>query len=564
MPTDDKAVTAPDITVLHLPGTVRARKLRMLNSFVNGTQHDHHGHSFAGSPREPGVGYLWERMKPHGFIPANAASTAANDRKPDCSYPLARQVTMRFTELLLGEGRTPQAESRDSDTSEYLAAIYDSSDIWDTLIEARDYSGATGSAAICIGVVNGEPVSEMLETEHLHVFEWQSGSRWEPVSVAEQVLTETEALDPKTGKLETSRVWQTRIWDEEYIYSYEDVPEDYGEKEEKENKPPPKIPPLKDSDGNQVIHEHNAGRCPVFWLQNTRNQKRPEGRPDNDGVHELGDSIDKLQSFVIRASKANVDPTLVYLDDRNMHRKNPVLKKGWGSLIKGSEKAKVQLLEINGASLEMGWRSVHSLKDEYLQTVSCVIVDPQNSGMVQSGEALALLWRAMEAKANRLRVPVRDVIQQMSKCWISIGRNMDIISAEDDDGDDNEDASDKAVMILDPKQGTKGEAVGPQRVGKGSRIKVSWPPYHVPTPPQIEQMSNALKWATGEKPFTSQESAVAEWASFVGRDDAAAEYERILAEKNGEEDKLTKAMFPPELPDAEDIEDEDDDDEDDD
>lgn len=544
MPTsaqDDPAIHIPKVTVLNLPETYRAKKLRALRSFVEGTQHDHMMARWDGSPRDPGVGYLWARMKPQGFVPTNAAPYGM--RKPNVSYPLPRQVTMRFTELLLGEGRHPRIEVADPSSEAYLEAVTGEADVWDALIEARDYAGSTGSSALVLGVVEGQPVSEMLETAELYVEAWKQGSRWEPLEVVEQRLVEVDSIDPETRKIAKTKMWRTRMWDTEHVYLYRDVPENYGKKQVDKGLPPPPIPIQKDDDGVPMAFEHRAGRCPVVWIQNTRNNKSPEGRPDNEGALHLADEMDRLQSFIVRAAKANVDPTLVYLDDRIMHRQNPVLRKGWGSVIKGSEKATVSLLEITGASIEMAWKTMMHLRDEYLQTVGCVIVDPQNAGAFKSGEALSLLWRTMEAKANRLRVPIRDALKQLAEIWMQIGHSFDIVST---DAPDSQSDDDRDVMELPPKEVKKdGITVGwsTHSPGKARHAKVAWPPYHVPTATQLQQMAIALSTATGTKPTLSQETGVAAMLLFLGKGDPAEELERLKKQTDESMQGFTAAMF---------------------
>lgn len=554
----------PRMYVLELPKTKRARYLRAMTSFVEGTQHDHHQTRWDGIPRDPGVSYLWERMNPQGFVPTNAVPYG--DRKPDTAYPIGRQVTMRFTELLMGEGRHPAlGVPADKDTEDFLEVVMEDSDSWDALIEARDGAGSCGSSALSFGLLDGEPVSESHHTADLWVQRWVAGSRWKPAEVTEQRLVAVERQDPKTGEIEAVRMWRTRYWDEEYAYEYEDVPEDWGKEEEGKGTPGSEkaelkpIPLAKDEAGEPRIYEHHAGRCPVVWLQNTRNKNSPEGRPDNQGALHLGDRMDRLQSMIVRASIANVDPTLVYLDERLMHRGNPLLRKGWGSVIRGSEKATVSLLEVSGASIEMGWSSLHNLRDEYLQTVGCVIVDPQNAGSYKSGEALQILWRSMEAKANRLRVPLRDVLKQISEIWRSIGKAVEIVSLEDKKAQEYQDGEvegkgQKPLMLLPPKLVDKdpgaektssaGEAEGEDKVsmahkvGTGVHVEVTWPPYHIPTAAQWQQFVTALVAATGQKPILAQETAVALLVAFAGKGDPTDEFQKL--QKQAEE---TAAQF---------------------
>lgn len=554
---DAEAPQHPVMYVLDLPNTKRAKYLRALASFCRGSQHDHLRLGWDGVPRDPGVGYLWERLRPQGFVPTNALPYG--DRKPDAAYPLPRQVRNKFTELLVGQGRHPNLSvPSDPDTQDFLDVVNAVASFWDTLVEARDGAGDQGSAAFSQGVVDGKPVSEYHDTADLWVKRWAKSDEWKPAEVVEQILVEVEEMDEETGKVETVKKWRTRLWDETFVYEYDDVPEDWNEDDDwkKMNDGPRPIPIALDPDGLPRVYEHHAGRCPVIWLQSTRNAKSPEGMPDNDGAFHLGDKMDRLQSMIVRASIANVDPTLVYLDERLMHRGNPLLRKGWGQVIRGSEKATVKFLETSGASIEMGWKSLHNLRDEYLQTVGCVIVDPQNAGTYKSGEALQILWRPMEAACNRKRIPLSSALQQSGEVWLSIGGSFEIASLDDDPEDL---VSDKPVMLLPPKveqdkpdPPEPGEIPDPSppkpklvthTVGKGRYIKIAWPPYHVPTATQLQQFVTALVTAVGQKAILSQETAVTLLMGYLGEGDAADELRRLLRQQAQAQAQFAQSMF---------------------
>jgi len=530
-----EAAQIPAMTVLRLPDTGRAKRLRALSSFYEGTQHDHCGASWDGRPRKPGLSYLQERIPPKGLVPTNAITH--EDRKPDADYPLGRQIVSSFTDMVLGEGRHPQLRvEADRRTELYLDACMEASDTWDTLIECRDTAGQTGAAAMSLGVDDGEPTAEPHHPADLWVKRWRPGGKWIPAEVVEQRLIEKQV--EQKGRLVTVRCWRTRYWNEYVVVHYEDVPEDFGS--DAKAGPPPPIPIAMNDDGSLKIVEHGVGRCPVVWLQNTRNAKAPEGRPDYEGVFPLLDKVDRLQSMVVRASIANVDPTLVRKVDENVRKRRQQERKGFGAMIDVGPGGDAKFLETSGASVEMGWNGVHNVRDEVLQTVGCVLITPETAGAYKSGEALQLLWRRMEARCGRIRKPLTDVIRQISAIWLKLGRDLEVSSSEEDNPEG---------IVLPPLVEKVVEAdvekvtSKPHEVGDGHFIDPQWPPYHTPTATQLQAMATALATATTQKQTLSAETATGTLVRYLGRGDMAEERRRIEEEKAAGVAQFGAAMF---------------------
>src|SRR5687768_6180527 len=77
--------------VLKLPSQDWVKALRAKQSFYDAAQHDHHGAAWDGSKRDPGSGYMADRMRSAGFVPSNAPPFG--NRKPEVVVPIARTVT---------------------------------------------------------------------------------------------------------------------------------------------------------------------------------------------------------------------------------------------------------------------------------------------------------------------------------------------------------------------------------------------------------------------------------------------------------------------------------------
>lgn len=575
---------APVARVFRIQETDRAKTLRWKSSFCEGRQHDHKDTAWTGKPRQPGMTWLRERLVPLGF--QTTSEVPYEDRRPSTPIPMARQVTARFTDMLLGDRRKPTLSvPGDVKTEAFLGAVWKKSNSWDTLASVRDAAGACGSSAIVPGLDNGRPTSIRLRSEDTWVAEWAQADQWIPKVVFWQRLVEDTQMDPKTGRLVSKRVWRTKAWDEQYEYVYEDVPEDFGQTPKEFEVVTKNEIPLK----RQV--EHGAGRCPVVWIQNTRDTESPEGEPDNEGVYELADTIDKIVSMLARGTIANIDPTLHIADEERHQRRYGTVRKGWGNVIRTSEKGKVNLVQITEGSFKVGWSTYDKLRQAYLQTVRCVIVDPETAGKYQSGEAQSMLWRAMEGACDRKRVPLTEAIRQLCEIWITLAERWGIgnetvpadggillppvmlslteavrrgyaeepdpvdyeslsasggLYGDEDDGeqverDENNEAIAKAV---EERQAMMAEiSAYTHEIGEGRAVDVVWGPYHDPTAAQTQAYATMLGVANGQKPTLSTATATSLMVRYLGLGSPEDEIERIKAEKEENMANFGAGMF---------------------
>lgn len=531
---DAHRLVVPAMVVWDLPETARARALMACCTFFDGTQHNHLTEAWTGGERAAGMGYLEERVQPPpGFVASNAAPAAGgwSMRKPDCPHGLTRQVVSRFTDLLLSEVARPMLTTPgDSDTGPTVNQLMESSETWSSLQQARDYKGAMGSSAIVASVVKGEPTSEALMPCHLWVRQWAAVPGWVPEEVIEQKLVTKQVEDPENpGELITENVWKTRVWTTTHEIVYEDVPEDFGEDDDDDEVS--EIPVKEEN-----IIEHRAGRCPVVWMQNTRNTASPEGTEDFRGAYQESDKLDRNRSFGVRATIANTDPTLVHSDhDRNL-RSNVMRRKGYGATLETSPEGKYTLLETSGASVDMSWNTSERLRHDILQTVACVIMDPETMGSYRSGEALQMLWLAMEARAGRLRVPLGLEIRQIASIWATLAREWKVSSTEEEN---------PTGIVLPPREvkedgkDTKYEVYQP---GKGRYVDVKWGAFHRPTMIQFQAMAGALTTANGAKPVLSQQTATEIAVNLLSLGSPDDELARLEAERESAMKEMQESM----------------------
>lgn len=561
---DAPQYTWPGVRVLHLDRTPRVKHLTALRGFCENRQHDHHRYDFAGRPRPEGARgqtYIIERLMRLAAEPDRKPAYEA--RKPDVPIPLQRQVVNGFDEMIYPRGLAPTIEvPADQRTERYLKAVMARSLSWVTLQAARGEAGKTGEAAVRVGVDDGKPISEVLDTRELYVRLWANQMEHVPEVVVWQRLVQIEVETDKG--LETVCRWRTRIFDGEHEYVYEDVDEDYGERTKPnmtradgETKDTGWIPiarwteeeidelegddavavVLTSSEGEEVLRPpkpgdpkiiaHQAGRCPIVWIQNTHSTQDPSGEPDCEGVHQLTDAIDLLASMNFRATRANLDPTLHVRDQLRWHRMNRVYEKGWSAVIRTSENGDAKLLETTGETVAMGWKTYEQLRREFLHTVRCVIIDPEHAGQyAQSGVAHAMLWRPMEAAAGKKRVPQELAIQQVFELWMNLGDAWKVSSTEDEEPEGivlppakipkavAEALGYQVVMELEAKkpkedeEPAEPEVLAVHQVGSGKYVELIWPAYHETSPEQFQLAMQAITVGTGGAKVLSQRTGV--------------------------------------------------------
>lgn len=584
-----QASAAPVARVFRIQETARAQTLRWKSSFCDGRQHDHKDTSWTGKSRQPGMTWLRERLVPLGY--QATSEVPYEDRRPSTPIPMARQVTARFTDMLMGDRRKPTIHvPGDVKTEAFLAAVFRKSDAWDTLASVRDGCGACGSSAMVPALDDGRPTTRRLRAEDLWVAEWAQTDRWVPKLVFWQRLVEDTIADAATGKLLAKRMWRTKAWDEIYEYTYEDVPEEFGQAPKEFDLKANTEIPLKG------MVEHGAGRCPVVWVQNTRDTESPEGEPDNEGVYELADTIDKLASMLARGAIANIDPTLHIADDERHARRHGTVRKGWGNVIRTSEKGKVNLIQITEGSFKVGWMTLEKFRQSYLQTVRCVIVDPETAGKYQSGEAQSMLWRAMEGACDRKRTPLTDAVRQLCEIWIALAERFGVGNETDPEtggillpplmlafcdavrrgyAEEPEPVDYEALAagsgLYGSEDSVERDEVTPDRqkaineaieeaeeeyeammakvlpytheIGEGRAVDVVWGPYHDPTPMQTREFATMLGIATGQKQVLSSGTATGLMVRHLGLGSPEEEIEKIKSEKEANVANFGAGMF---------------------
>ena len=549
--------------VFDLPKTEWAKMLVKRYCYFKGTQHDHHEANWDGQPRDSGASYMGERWfpgstpgTPHGFTRMEAV-TPYGMRRPDAPFPLGRQIVRRFTEMMYGEKRRPRLRVRaDANTERSLHAVFAESDAWDALTEMRDFAGGCGCGVVSLSVINGEPCTKAHKPWEILPLKWCDSARRRLEWVIEQKLVDRTEIIPGKGVV-TTKYWETKEWTPTHVRTYKPVPEKHDREK-----------PLELLDERK----HGCDGVPMVWVRNTRATALAVGSHDYEGVEELLDKVDRMQSQTAKATIANVDPTLKLKRRRSPRRHNQI-KLGAGNAIDLGPEDDAEYLELAGTSIEMGWRSIYNLRDEILQTVGCVLVDPTTAGKGQSGEALEKLWRSMEARVDRLRTPNNSALQDLCTKWLGLMRKWGIARKDlerkspEQAAEDGCEANDGGILLPpwvetedDPESLEANEAkLHRHKVGKGNHVECVWPPHHSPTAQQIGQLAQGLSVASGGQALVSRETASHHMAAAMGQEDPGSEFRRLQKEEEKRAEEQP-SMFPDDGTDDDEVEVEEDDD----
>ena len=534
---DSDLATLTRLRVLDLDQTKQSHRLRLLWRYYEQTQNDALKHDFDGVNRSAGISYLEQRLRSLGWISVENATNPAgppaavsfSSRRPSCPTTIVGYIVDTYTAMLLGDGREPAVRVvGDQDSTAALNAMLEAGYAWDAWQEARRYAGAQGAAGFLTEILDGALVFRALRPEDLYI-EWETTKDWVPRLVIEQRRVEVTQISDE-GKIETVEVWRTRAWDRVHAYVYEDVPIDHGAGTPSGGTS--QRAAAANAHGEIELSEapipHRAGRCPVIWLQNTRNSDDPFGEPDcPPSVLELVDQLDTLWSMNVRGTKANLDPTLVISDKLVERRWQERRAKGYGQKIEVSEVGSASLLEMTGKTIEVGWLTAGHLRSAIEQRTGVVVIQPDQAGaFATSGVAIQLLRGTANNRAAARRPSLGRAIMQGCQVLLTLASEHRIKRIGDPG----------VGIALPPREVPSAEQGGEatyveHEIGSGKAIALSWGDLYSPTPQDLQVTSQALMMATGNQPVLSQATAVGLMINTAQTDtDASEEIKRIQSE----------------------------------
>jgi hypothetical protein len=293
----------------------------------------------------------------------------------------------------------------------------------------------------------------------------------------------------------------------------------------------------------------------VIWIQNFPAEE-VDGQSDFQGQTESLESLDILNSVLVRGTTLNLDPTVLLKMD-------PALLKAAGGLQKGSDNALIvgeggdaSYMEIAGGSVDAGTKLFQQLRQSILEAAQCVIPDPNEvaAGSVSS-VALKTIYRPMTSRAGVLRAQYGQAITRLLEQQSQVARirSKEVVSVPSDvEGEEEKQIPFVALpprVVEEPVLDAMGKPTGEQSIefvdrepGESDAIDLTWPDWFPSTPQDRSQVATTLQIATGGKAFISKQSAVKEFASYMNRDpheewqlvngDAQEDHEKELQKNN--------------------------------
>lgn len=483
-------------------------------------------------------------IKPGWYVPHKL-------RRPSSRRDLARLIVLRLTSMMFGEDRFPDIRIEgDEDAEDYVTCLAKESRLAARITEARDLGGATGTACLSFGFVNGKPRVKVHNAKHVTVLDWADEDEFRPAAVMEAYSYTKKQYNLELKKMELKTFWRVRFWDDQVEVTWRDIPDSVAAQ------------PTWQSWPKRKDNVHGYGFCPFYWIQNRPCSSEYDGEGDYEGCESTFDDINRLVSSITKGTIANVDPTLVVKMDPMSNT---------GDVMKGSDNAifspgGAEYLELKGTAVAAAKVQCDDLCQSQLDECGVVLADPEKlSGAAQSAQALRILYQPMLANCDKMRgqygehgikVILRDMLEVAR---MLLAREPTVL----EDG-----TQVQAVVVLPPRvERTKAEEPGGEPTvtvtertpGESSEITLNWPPYFTATWKDIKEASEGMKNANGGKATLSQQTTVKVMGSLVGvsdwetelsiikeEEEAAAEQQQDLFESQlGAEAKFAPKPAPP-------------------
>ena len=536
----DTGGSAGDVTQLY--ESERARLLEFRQTFYSCTQHDWKPFDFSGRMIKPGR-IMGTQPLIGGHMPAYYVPL--DQRRPSAPYRLARLIVRAFTALLFGANRFPQLRSNDPETQDFAQALAAAQSLATVFTRARNMGGACGTVAVSWQFVNGSPHAQPHSGRRMHVLKWKDFALSEPEYVVQLYQSEQQVFDPKSGKMTKARFWHRRDWtpDADIVFKPALV---RG-----------KAQTLWEIDAEQS-HQHGDGYPHIVWIRNRPDdddESSPDGQPDYAELYDQLNSLDIINSVMVKGAAMNLDPTLKLKMDRE-DIGGAVLKKGSENALVTGKDGDASYMEISGSSLTAGTLLADKQRDQILESAACILVDPDKaaaSGM--SGTALHMIWAPMVNEADTMRDTYGVALVRLLEQQIESARKRLPRKVKGDDGKETKelayevnvtDAGEEEEeveytlalppkVVREPKLDEQGQPTGEEDVheearspGKGA-VELSWGEYFPPTPQDRQAGISTLNAAAGGRPVLSQKSAVEQAAALFNLD-ATEEWLAVAAD----------------------------------
>lgn len=454
-------------------------------------------------------------------------------RRPSAPVRLGRTIVSDFTKLVFGEGRFPRLTvPGDTDAEDFVKGLVDTAKLSAVMVSARNKGGSAGSVGISWGYVDGLPVVEVHEAKFLHVHEWADRSRWIPAHVTKVFKYERAVWDPASRKVMNKAFWYRRDWT-----TLADI--HYLEVEAKDNTEPAWVI------DEQRSAIHDDGECHLVWIQNTLVEE-PDGEPDYEGLYDKLDSLDVLNSVLVRGGINNLDPTLKLRMEPEMVGGIMVRKGSDNALVTGLQ-GDASYMELAGSSLAAGDSLMARLKQECLDEAECVHPDPDkvaSAGL--SSTAIKAIYAPMLNKAGIYRVLYGDPLCRLVNAMLQAARRhwQEVELVEEDEIDEQGNPTGYTTQVerkvqrfvrlpprvveeteIDPvtnePTGNKVVRLVERNPGMSGEVELVWGEYFEPTADDLQKQISSFTAGTAGKAVLSRKVAVEKLSALIGTDPAA-------------------------------------------
>lgn len=558
----DHTTLGPEFDAKGLVDSTRVKELEYRERFFRCTQHDHKIFDMNGNMtrpgRIPGVQPLIGSNAPSFYVPLEM-------RRPNAPYRIGKKIVSSFTGMLFGRGRWPQVRSDDPVTQDWAEALVEAVKMRTKFIRARNIGGSCGTVGISWRFVSGKPRISIHHGKNIHVLEWEDAEEKIPRHVVELYQYSRRVFDERKKKHVERWFWHRRDWTPTADIFFEPVPVD------KQN-------PRWVIDQNRSM-EHNEDDIHFAYIENLPDDEPScdDGVPDYAETYEQMNTLDVLNSVVVRGGVLNLDPTLVLKMERE-ELGGAIIRKGSDNALTVGPSGDAHYMELSGQSLTAGGALIDRQRDQILETSECVLVDPDRVAAAgTSSVALKVVYAPMLGKSDLLRDQYGEgivrALEGLTRSARQYMRQPGAPSPEEEFVHVPVVDEETGQPVVDESTGTPieepveyyvemppriekepvidevtGEATGEvtlkvtERHPGTGRIWLEWGPYFKPTADDHSKDVTAASTAAGGKAVLSQQTAVELTAQSYDRD-GTEEWARV------QRDNLNRAaeeggMFP--------------------
>jgi hypothetical protein len=501
--------------------TRRFRQLDRYEAHYSCRQYSHLQHDWWGQSADTAETISPDIQVPLGFHQP-IYDLVVRQKRPTAPYNLCKAVVNRFTGLLFSDARKPSVVVEgDADTEDFLEGVMQQCRFWAKMREARSLGGANGAVLVTVHVRDGKFSLEVHNPKHCQVV-WRDRRSLTPMAVLKcyRYLVEEAICDDRTGERNGTKIVEylyRRIITEQDDTVYKAVKLDGQNSVEWEVE-------------SEI--RHSLEFFPGTWIQNLPVIESEDGEPDCAGAWQSFDTIDRLISQMNKAVLLNLDPTLVLSVDPRMQALAGI-RKGSDNALTIGQGDSAKYLEITGSGIDAGMKVYTILKQNILDVVRCVLVDPQTiSGAAQSAKAIEYIYAPMLEKADDLRsqygdlgvLPILHIIEKIARIY----SNKTLQLPDGRVGRMTFDLPYRTVTVPTADGSSTTSVREKRQLGLGGYISLIWGPYFSPTEEDKQKAIGTIAAALGGG-LLDQRSAIKQSSHVFGIHNDESVYEKVKA-----------------------------------